>query len=136
MEVGLMDIVRSVNRSWIYDTWFSLYRAFHPGGKVRGGNIRGEMSGYQFSSIFLTHIFYLLISSSFTRMLTYSKFKYIINYCSSIDCDLPKYACHYMIINCIFLKKSAEQWNLRVTHENANTLLAITNLFSIMNSVY
>ena len=30
-----MDIVRSVNRSWIYDTQFSLYRAFHPGGKVK-----------------------------------------------------------------------------------------------------
>src|SRR6218665_269882 len=28
---------------------------------------------------------YLLISSSFTRMLTYSKLKYIINYCSFID---------------------------------------------------
>src|SRR6218665_3492559 len=35
--------------------------------------------------MFLTHIFYLLISSSFTRMLTYSKLKYIINYCSFID---------------------------------------------------
>src|SRR6218665_2187309 len=32
--------------------------------------------------MFLTHICYLLISSSFTRMLTYSKLKYIINYCS------------------------------------------------------
>src|SRR6218665_1083578 len=28
-----------------------------------------------------------------------------------------KYACHYMIINCIFLTKLAEQWNLRVPHE-------------------
>ena len=38
MEVGLMDIhvVRSVNRSWIYDTQFSLYRAFHPGGGKSG----------------------------------------------------------------------------------------------------
>src|SRR6218665_1549663 len=44
MEVGLMDIVRSVNKSWIYDTYFSLYRAFHPGGKVRG-----ELSGYRLS---------------------------------------------------------------------------------------
>jgi len=35
MEVGLMDIVRSVNRSWIYDSYFSLYRPIHP----------GEMSG-------------------------------------------------------------------------------------------
>ena len=36
MEVGLMEIVRSVNRSWIYDTSFSLYRAFHPGEKSGG----------------------------------------------------------------------------------------------------
>src|SRR6218665_1736001 len=34
--------------------------------------------------MFLTHIYYLLISSAFTRMLTYSKLKYIINYCSFI----------------------------------------------------
>jgi len=44
MEAGLMEIVRSLNRSWIYDTYFSLYRAIHPGGKVRGkypgGNVR------------------------------------------------------------------------------------------------
>ena len=40
MEAGLMEIVRSMNRSWIYDTYFSLYRAIH---SVR--NVRGEMSG-------------------------------------------------------------------------------------------
>src|SRR6218665_292001 len=27
------------------------------------------------------------------------------------------YACHYMLINCIFLTKWAEQWNLRVAYE-------------------
>src|SRR6218665_914368 len=32
--------------------------------------------------------FYLLISSLFTRMLTYSKLKYIINYCSSSSLSL------------------------------------------------
>src|SRR6218665_2691090 len=26
MEAGLMDILRSGNKSWIYDTYFSLYR--------------------------------------------------------------------------------------------------------------
>src|SRR6218665_1141016 len=38
MEDGLMEIVRSLNRSWIYDTYFSLYRAtcIHPGGKFGG----------------------------------------------------------------------------------------------------
>ena len=36
----LMEIVRSLNRSWIYDTYFSLYRAIH-----LGENVRGEMSG-------------------------------------------------------------------------------------------
>jgi len=36
MEAGLLEIVRSINRSWIYDTYSSLYRAIHPGG----------MSGY------------------------------------------------------------------------------------------
>src|SRR6218665_853322 len=35
----------------------------------------------------------------------------------SLTCDLPKYACHYMIINCIFPTKSAEQWSLRVALE-------------------
>jgi len=50
MEVGLTEIVRSVNRSWIHDTWFSLYRAFHPGGKVRGG-MSDEMSGYHRISV-------------------------------------------------------------------------------------
>ena len=36
MEAGLMEIVQPLNRSWIYDTYFSLCRAIHPGGKVRG----------------------------------------------------------------------------------------------------
>jgi len=44
MEAGLMEIVWSLNRSLIYDTYFSLDRAVHPGGKVRGkcpgGNVR------------------------------------------------------------------------------------------------
>ena len=39
MKVVLMEIVRSVNRSWIYDTYFSLYRAFIRG-KSPGGNVR------------------------------------------------------------------------------------------------
>src|SRR6218665_4199975 len=39
-EVGLMETVRSVNRSWIYDSYFSLYRPIYP-----GGNVHGEMSG-------------------------------------------------------------------------------------------
>jgi len=37
-----MEIVRSVNRSWIYDSYFSLYRPIHPGGNVRGENVRGH----------------------------------------------------------------------------------------------
>jgi len=41
--VGLMEIVRYVNRSWNYDTYFSLYRAFHPGRKVLVGNVRGNV---------------------------------------------------------------------------------------------
>ena len=32
MEVGLMEIVQSVNRNWIYDSYFSLYRPIHPRG--------------------------------------------------------------------------------------------------------
>src|SRR6218665_2130980 len=35
-EAGLMEIVRSLNRSWICDTSFGLYRAFHPGEKSGG----------------------------------------------------------------------------------------------------
>jgi|SRR6218665_2380557 len=31
-----MEIIRSLNRSWIDDTHFSLYRPIHPKGKVRG----------------------------------------------------------------------------------------------------
>src|SRR6218665_633874 len=31
MEAGPMEIVRSLNRSWIYDTHFSLYTPIHPG---------------------------------------------------------------------------------------------------------
>src|SRR6218665_2374301 len=41
--------------------------------------------------MFLTHIFCLLISSSLTRMLTYSKLKYIIHYCSFIEGPSIKY---------------------------------------------
>ena len=41
---GWMEIVRSLNKSWIYDTYFSLYRAIHLGVKDRekcpGGNVR------------------------------------------------------------------------------------------------
>src|SRR6218665_3064571 len=36
MEAGLMQTVRSLNRSWIYDTYLSLYRAIHLGEKSRG----------------------------------------------------------------------------------------------------
>src|SRR6218665_3564936 len=36
MEASLMEIVRSLNRSWIYNAYFSLYRPIHPGGKVQG----------------------------------------------------------------------------------------------------
>ena len=39
----LMEIVRSLNRSWIYDTYFSLYKAIHPGespGGISEGNVR------------------------------------------------------------------------------------------------
>jgi len=50
MEAGLMEIVRSVNRSWAYDSYFSLYRPIHPGemsgGKCPGGNVRSELSEY------------------------------------------------------------------------------------------
>ena len=40
MEVGLMEIVRSVNRSLIYDSYFCVYRPIHPGGNVRGDIVR------------------------------------------------------------------------------------------------
>jgi len=43
---GLMEIVRPLNRSWTYDTYFSLYRAIHPEEKVRG-----ELSGYHKNTI-------------------------------------------------------------------------------------
>ena len=36
-----MEIVRSLNRSWNYDTYFSLYRPIHSGEKS-GGNVRGK----------------------------------------------------------------------------------------------
>ena len=36
-----MEIVRSLNRSWIYDTYFSLYRPIHSEEKS-GGNVKGE----------------------------------------------------------------------------------------------
>jgi len=39
MEAGLMEIVRSLNRSWIYDTYFSYIELF----------IRGEKSGEEMS---------------------------------------------------------------------------------------
>src|SRR6218665_2917510 len=45
MEAGLMEIVRSLNINWIYDTYFSLYRAIHTWEKS-GGNCTGGISGY------------------------------------------------------------------------------------------
>jgi len=39
MEAVLMNIVRSVNRSWIYDSYFSLYRPIHLG-ELSWGNVR------------------------------------------------------------------------------------------------
>ena len=41
-----MEIVRSVNTSWIYDTYSSAYVELFMGGKVRGEKCPGEMSGY------------------------------------------------------------------------------------------
>src|SRR6218665_3263311 len=46
MEAGLMEIVRSLNSSWIYDTYFSLYRAIHPG-KSRGKSSDTILKGRQ-----------------------------------------------------------------------------------------
>jgi len=46
MEAGLMEIVWSLNRSWIYDTYFGLYRAIHPEEKS-GGKCLGGMFGYR-----------------------------------------------------------------------------------------
>jgi len=44
MEAGLMEIVLLVNRSWIDDAYFSLYKSIHPGEKsgrkCPGGNAR------------------------------------------------------------------------------------------------
>jgi len=37
MEEGLMEIVQALNRNWIYDSYFSLYRDIRPG-EVTGGN--------------------------------------------------------------------------------------------------
>ena len=39
MEAALVEIVRSLYRSWLYDSYFSLYRPIHP------GKSPGEMSG-------------------------------------------------------------------------------------------
>ena|SRR6218665_2938874 len=40
-NVSWMEIVQPLNRSWIYDTYFSSYKAIHLGKKSGG-----EMSGY------------------------------------------------------------------------------------------
>src|SRR6218665_3304088 len=40
-----MEIVQSANRSWIYDSYFSLYRPINPV-DMCGVNIRGELSEY------------------------------------------------------------------------------------------
>src|SRR6218665_1047642 len=54
----------------------------------------------------------------------------------SLTCDLPKYACHYMIINCIFSTKSANSRACALLMKKANNLLTITNLISVMTSDY
>ena len=41
-----MKIVRSVNRSWIYDSYFSLHRPIHPG-EMSGGEMSGGLSEYR-----------------------------------------------------------------------------------------
>jgi len=51
MEAGLMEITWSLNRSWIYDTYFSLYIPIHP------GESQGEMFGYLFSELRLSNAF-------------------------------------------------------------------------------
>ena len=47
-----MEIVRSVNRSWGYDSYFGLYRPIHPGGNVRR-EMSGELSEYRFYELFV-----------------------------------------------------------------------------------
>ena len=42
MEAGLMEIVRYVNRCWIYDSYFSLYRPIYPGKCPGVENVRGD----------------------------------------------------------------------------------------------
>src|SRR6218665_3031078 len=53
MEAGLMKMVQSLTRSWICDTYFSLYRVIHPEkspGEKSEGKCPGEMSEYRFNS--------------------------------------------------------------------------------------
>jgi len=62
-----MEIVRSLNRSLAYNTYFRLYRAIHPGGKVRGENVRGEMSGYHIIIILRAPILFCFKAKTSSR---------------------------------------------------------------------
>ena len=41
-----MEILLSVNRNWIYDSYFSLYRPIHPGEMSGREMSEGELSEY------------------------------------------------------------------------------------------
>src|SRR6218665_3653211 len=85
MEAVLMEIVGSLNRSLIYNPYFSLYRAIHSGGKVRG-KCPGKMCGYPLmhrgssttfpAGIMLSHCCYLALYL-------------IVLFCASGDTCLP-----------------------------------------------
>src|SRR6218665_249947 len=118
MEVGLMDIVRSVNRSWISSAYIELFiRGEKSGGKCPGGKCPDTNFHQYFLPIFLSSYFFLIYT--YVNLFKIQIHNKLLLF--QLTCDLPKYACHYMIINCIFLKKSAEQWNLRVTHEKCKS---------------
>src|SRR6218665_2650672 len=88
--------------------------------------------------IFINVSYSYFLSSYFFLIYTYvNLFKIEIHNKFSLTCDLPKYACHYMIINYIFSDKIVGTVRAcALLMKNANTLLSMTNLVSVMTSDY
>jgi|SRR6218665_818435 len=100
MEAGLMEIVRSLNKSWIYDTYFSLYRPIHlgekSGGKRPGGTVQipvgahlSEYFGFKFFLYFYMYFFLKQIINQFWHVYFYFLDNEILFHCScKLSCGL------------------------------------------------
>src|SRR6218665_498775 len=111
MEVGLMEIVQSVNRSWIYDSYFSLYRPIHP----------GEMSVGELSKYRLKLVALICLNSA-------ALIAYVVYFGQPLVTYFFSEALHKLRCSTAELQEFRSPWlsflNFKITEQNINIFLS------------